>query len=237
MKKIFKKKIKFIFGLIIGIIISGAGVYAATILYAANAVGYDNSNYPIKKNGVNVTNVQDAIEVLYDKALVCENGSSGSNTGCPGEGCYYSWNTSYWYTTWNTQSQTPTTINPNSLPSGVSTNYQDVVRYNTFIAMKLNSNNQVEHAYACGIENGTPFCIEGTYNADPNKTTIQTNNLAILTPVFGSCSGAVGSNISCSVSLYANSNSAGDVVVSTGYWNCYVNFGGNFDCYHGGSSN
>ena len=70
MKKIFKKKIKFIFGLIVGTIISGTCVYAATILYAANAVRYDNTNVAIQKDGVNVTNVQEAIEALYEKANV-----------------------------------------------------------------------------------------------------------------------------------------------------------------------
>ena len=241
MKKFLKNNIEFIFGLIIGIIITGTCVYASNI-FAANQVSYDNSNVAIQKNDVNVTNVQDAIETLYEKALVCENGGSGeepeTSTGCPGEGCYYSWNTSLWYTTWNTESQTPKTINPNSLESGVSTNYNDVVQGNTFIAMKLNSNNQVEHAYACGVKNNTPFCIEGTYNDNPNKTTIQTNNLAILTPVFGSCSGAVGSVISCGEggSLNAGSHSSGAVAVSWAQWYCGSDITGYFRCYSGGSN-
>ena len=209
MKKIFKKKIKFIFGLIIGIIISGVGVYAST-MFAANQVSYDNSNVAIQKNDVNVTNVQDAIEVLYDKALVCENGGSGSNTGCPGEGCYYTWDGGL--TTWYKYGE-PNIINPSNLPSGVSTNYNDVVQYNVFNAMKLNNSNQIEHAYACGIEGGTAFCIEGTYDANPDKESIQQANLDILTPIFGSCSGTVGSNISCSGSFGADSESYGLVRV------------------------
>ena len=50
--------------------------------------------------------------------------------------------------------------------------------------MKLNGNNQVEHEYACGVENGTPYCIEGTYSDNPDKEAIIQANLNVLTPLF-----------------------------------------------------
>ena len=67
-RKFIKKNIKLVIGLIIGIIISGGSVYAATILYAGNQVGFSNTNAGLKKNGVSVNNVQDALDVLYEKA-------------------------------------------------------------------------------------------------------------------------------------------------------------------------
>ena len=181
-------------------------------------------------NGTGVTYSQSEWNNLFASIKVNAEGGYVEPTpvsaGCPGAGCYYSWNNSYWYTTWNTSSQTPTTIDPSNLPSGVSTNYNDVVQSNTFIAMKLNNSNQVEHAYACGIESGTPFCIEGTYSANPDKESIQQANLDILTPVFGSCSGTVDSEISCSGSLDAGFYSNGNV----GVRGCEVNRHGTFYC-------
>lgn len=317
-KNIFEKNIKIFIGIIIGIILSGTSAYAATILFASNQVSYDNT-----ASGLTSTDVQEAIDELYEKALLCDvpklsttmalsstsgtigvgesttitvttngdgeiscsptdglistcsvnqntkkvtvtgkAGQSGSETitisqaegvhygaatktftltiseGCPGPGCYYSNNTSDWYTTWNLRSHTPTTIDPNNLPSVVSTNYQDLVSSDMFIAMRLNSNNQVEHAYACGIENNTAFCIEGTYNDNPNKTTIQTNNLNILTSIFNSCSGSVGSNISCSGTSYLNAYSASDGKVTLGRGNtiCQVEEDGDFRCGTGGDN-
>lgn len=56
-------KNKIIIAFILGLIISGSGVYAATILYNSNQVGYDNAS-----SGFASTNVQDAIDELYIKA-------------------------------------------------------------------------------------------------------------------------------------------------------------------------
>ena len=185
-------------------------------------IGNVNQNYTIEQ----WNNLYASIKVNAEGEYV-----ESYKIACPGEGCYYTWDESSYYTTWNTESQTPTTINPSSLPSGVSTNYNDVVKNNTFIAMRLNSNNQVEHAYACGIEGGTPFCIEGTYSANLDKATIQQANLDVLTPLFGDCSGSVGSNINCSglLDVYSYSNGAvkitsdsSSLVLTSGSFNCIL---------------
>lgn len=63
MKKILKNKL-FIFFL--GVILSGTVVYAA--IYRAQDISYDNTNSNLVDDNNNVTNVQDAIDVLYDKA-------------------------------------------------------------------------------------------------------------------------------------------------------------------------
>ena len=61
MEKHLKNNYKIIIGIIIGVVISGCGVYAATVI-AASSVSYsDNAS-------LGATNVQDAIDKLYAKA-------------------------------------------------------------------------------------------------------------------------------------------------------------------------
>lgn len=61
-KNLFKNsKTKFILGLILGIILTGGGVYAATIGNSKD-VYYDNAT-----SNLSSTNVQDALDELYDK--------------------------------------------------------------------------------------------------------------------------------------------------------------------------
>ena len=60
MKKFVRNNYKLLIGIIIGVILSVTGVYAATILYNSNAVGFDNTS-----SGMEATNVQDAIDELY----------------------------------------------------------------------------------------------------------------------------------------------------------------------------
>ena len=69
-KNIFKKNVKLVIGLVIGLAVSGTiFVYADTILYNGTQVSYDNTDVAIEKSaGVNVANVQEAIEALYQKA-------------------------------------------------------------------------------------------------------------------------------------------------------------------------
>ena len=62
-KKFLIGNIKTVVAFILGIIISGTTVYAATILFASNQVSYDNTS-----SGMSATNVQDALDELYTKA-------------------------------------------------------------------------------------------------------------------------------------------------------------------------
>ncbi len=66
MKKIIKKNYKIILGIIIGGIISGVGVYAATMISSSN-ISYDNS-----KSGLTSTNLNGAIDELYEKMSPCK---------------------------------------------------------------------------------------------------------------------------------------------------------------------
>ena len=62
-KKFLLGNIKTVVAFILGIIISGTTVYAATILFASSEVSYDNTS-----SGMSATNVQDALDELYTKA-------------------------------------------------------------------------------------------------------------------------------------------------------------------------
>ena len=93
---------------------------------------------------------------------------------CPD--CVFEYSTTGFWTTWNTNSQTPSVLTS----SDYSTNYEDVITAsgkNFFLGLKLNGSNQIEKAYACGLYNGTmPFCIEGYSDGtkyEANKTILQ----------------------------------------------------------------
>ena len=59
--KHLKNNYKIIIGIIIGVVISGCGVYAATVIAASSVTYSDNTS-------LGATNVQDAIDKLYAKA-------------------------------------------------------------------------------------------------------------------------------------------------------------------------
>ena len=119
MKKLynlFKKNIKLIIGITLGIMISGIGVYAATSLYGANEVNFDNTAANLKIVGTNnnVTNVKEALDALYEKA---SNASSGPDCAFK-QGDYISLTptaTSFIIKTATTGYDNDQTINPSEL--------------------------------------------------------------------------------------------------------------------------
>ncbi len=61
--RFIKDNYKFLIGVIVGLLLSGTGVYAANTIYSKN-VTYDNSS-----SGLTSVNVQDALDETYDKLL------------------------------------------------------------------------------------------------------------------------------------------------------------------------
>ncbi len=61
--KFIKSNYKFLIGVIVGLLLSGTGVYAANTIYSSN-VTYDNSN-----SGLSATNVQDALDETYTRCF------------------------------------------------------------------------------------------------------------------------------------------------------------------------
>ena len=64
--RILKKNYKLLIGIIIGSIITGTSVYAATAI-SSKDISYDN-----KSSGLTATNVKDAIDEIYDKTFTKE---------------------------------------------------------------------------------------------------------------------------------------------------------------------
>ena len=72
MKKLLKNNIKLFVGIIIGLVLAGTTVYAATIYYQGSNVGYDNSATQFKDyNNQDVEDVQTALDELYHMASNC----------------------------------------------------------------------------------------------------------------------------------------------------------------------
>ena len=139
------------------------------------------------------------------------------------------------YTTWNTNSETPTQIT-----SGYSENYNDIVTSsgkNYFLGVKLNSNNEVTNAYACGVKDNVPFCIEGTSDGSKytaNQTLINGANLwnntctveSDYTGYYTEC----GPWDNTSLSAFAHSDGIVNVGVVNGDDACEVGPDGSFGC-------
>ena len=126
-----------------------------------------------------------------------------------------------WYTTWNTVGKTSTEVT-----SGYTDDYR-TLNSDNFLGIKLNGENEITNAYVCGIENGTPFCIEGT--VDGSK---YSDNMAVLTPIFGNTCTDYGSFFDCGGggSLGADADSGGGVDVGTGSSSCRVGSDGDLYC-------
>ena len=89
MKNFLKNNIKLLFGIIIGIIISGFSVYAS-ILLNSNEVSIDNTNMQLKNaDNTDVTTVQEAVEALNRnlKAKECALGYDKENAADYSYGC------------------------------------------------------------------------------------------------------------------------------------------------------
>ena len=155
------------------------------------------------------------------------------------------------YTTWNYGGESggyPVQVTPSTLTTGLYDNYLDLVNTtgkNYFLGVKLNSNNQPTNAYACGIKDGTPFCIEGSLYeglGGTNTTAIYTRNSTTLRTqnVFGSaCTIQIQSHpyeprtvsTKCETSsLKAKAIDIGTVGVGLGNAVCLVNTTGYFGC-------
>ena len=77
-RNFLKNNTKMLIALIVGIIISGISVYAATnYFYNSNEISFNNTKSNLKIVGTNndVTNVKEALDSLYDKVTY--------TSGCP----------------------------------------------------------------------------------------------------------------------------------------------------------
>ncbi len=146
---------------------------------------------------------------------------------CPG--CVFLFSEEEVYTTWNTRGEPATVLNPGDY----ETDYRNVQRYQgldeIFIGVKLNSNNQVERAYACGVNGDAPICIEGT--KDGSKFTANQTYLRSVYGIDDSNTKPYGCNTYyddadyCHGGMNVENHRSGTVWVGTGWFCSVVNRG------------
>ena len=138
---------------------------------------------------------------------------------CPG--CVFAYTTDTWH-----YSGTATTL----ISTQYKENYEDVISEsgkNYFLGLKINTSGTIERAFTCGVEDGTPFCLEGT--TDGSK---YSDNVDILNSIFPSCgASASDSNSHCNgenVHVYAYA--AGYVTLDVDHGRCFASPDGSVSC-------
>ena len=152
----FKKNIRFILGIILGIIISGSIVYAVNV--ASSSVSYT-------KSGSNINSVEGALNELYNFATGAKNSKDlNLELMCPG--CIYAYTTDTWYfSDGNQTALTDTSLYKNSWKELINETGKK-----NFLGLILNNETKkIESAYACGLNNGVPFCLK-SHNYENNSS-------------------------------------------------------------------
>ena len=140
-----------------------------TVLTTTEWNSFQNSGTPISFK----------IKAESNEGIWVEEPEQGTIESCPG--CKFIYTTTLMYTTWNMLGWDD--ANSSVLTSGLYENYQELIATtgkNYFLGVKLNNNNEVTNAYACGVKDGTPFCIEGTVDGSKyadNQALLQGANL------------------------------------------------------------
>ena len=120
-------------------------------------------------------------------------------------------------------------LGTSTVPANVTSNYTTLTNEHPyFLGFIANSNtNVIERAFACGVENGTPFCLEG-YDASKYA-----DNVGVLNTIFPTCeTNAPYSSAGCDgSSVGAGANGHGYVSVGVINGHCVVNNNGAVYCY------
>lgn len=98
----------------------------------------------------------------------------------------------------------------------------------------MDANGYILSSYACGINNGTFFCLRGV-DSDQSSLTYKPSyqeGVNVLNKAFPGCNANTsGSNTSCSGGVSAGVYSGGSVYVYVGYDTCYFESIGRSYCY------
>lgn len=233
MKKYINKinrKVLIILFFLIGVFISSGMVFAATKYFSASDVEYNPS-----LSGLKSTNVQDAMDELYNYCTISKKASMAAM--CPG--CVYAFPTSKWY--YNVTGSNERTIISNSQ---YKTDYKDLIAETGkehFIGIILNDSNEISRVFTCGlvnVENETtkvPFCIEsalsnGTGGNDTIRNQTYSKNNAIIRYLFqNNCTQSDG--LSCTKNNITVSNRpVGSTSVSSSGGVCWADYVGQIQC-------
>ena len=227
MKKYIKQKYLLFIGILIGIILSGATVYAATQIMATDVV-YDNTTSGLKKsNGEDVTNAQEALDVLSEKASVLNdfiiNRVSHIAT-------YKYWNNNFAGSSYQFAS--------NAIPTGsglsgtydsraaLASAYSSFSTYPIYIKSTQINGNTYGHT-ACLWYNNQEFCLGPNYWTGTIGT--QDSTAAENTKK------RLKAEMELALGVTASSCFSGSVNAECyfGSFNCYANYYGNVYCYSG----
>lgn len=210
---------KFFLGIIIGIIISGGTVFAATILFASNEVSYDNTN-----SGMSATNVQDALDELYTKTSKI---NIYKDLQCPG--CVYRKSSTL---KCNSNASRADGTN-NKLTSSEYTTDYTTLNSNYFLGHVIDSNGYILSSYVCGINNGLLFCFRGV-DSDQTSLTYKPfyyENVSWVNKAFPGCNATTsGPSVACYGEVEAHVYSDGSDSVDVGSSFCRVFTDGTSDC-------
>ena len=236
MKKFIKNNIKVIIAFILGLIISSGGVYAATIIFASDEVGYDNTNTNLQINNVAVDNVQDAIDAIYTKVTGIQTQLVTAQSNmvtyrdeiCPG--CVYRKSTT---TKSNSKASWANGTN-NVLSSSEYTTDYTTLNSNYFLGHVIDSNGYILSSYACGINNGTFFCLRGVDSSQTSLTykPFYQEGVNMMNKAFPGCNANTsGLNVRCSGGVNAYVSDVGEVYVYVGEGvGCDVSYYGTSYC-------
>ena len=226
MKKVLKLIKNNLLGLVLGVVIGGCLIgLADNILFSSSEVGYSNTNSA--QYGATATTVEGALNELYEKA---NNQLPKMSNMCPG--CKFTYTISTWYLS----SHNSATVLTDDQISALKTNWEDVVVANSkknFLGLVVNSSTKkIDRAFACSINNGVPFCIEGVKEGDARQAEVYAANVALLqsAPLYNNGCDDYGSIVDCAGSVYAYADSDGNAQAygDSGY--CYVGSSGSLRC-------
>ena len=128
-----------------------------------------------------------------------------------------------------------TSYSSSDMPSSATDDYTDWTSgenshpYFLGLIESTTTSGKIGRAFACGVENDTPFCLEGY---DTSKWSDGTN-AGVLNTIYPSCNASASSSgASCSSGLSVDATAvvSGTVSVSYGIGYCTVLTGGELDC-------
>ena len=131
------------------------------------------------------------------------------------------------------------TIGTSDMPSSATDDYTDWTSgenshpYFLGLIESTTSSGKIGRAFACGVENDTPFCLEGGLDESTlNSRPIFTSNIGILNTIFPSCNAsASASSANCKgSSVDAGIDAIGIVIVNDGNGYCNVDIIGDVYC-------
>ncbi len=149
-----------------------------TFLNEGIIISYDNGTTTEWRNGRTIISTEDwnslqETGISFKVKVEANEGTwveePGKIASCPNCKFLYAKNITM-YATWNNHNITPTVVNQE-----LDDTYLDIVENkgkDYFLGLILNDDKQIVRAYACGMKDDTPYCIEGSSDASTVESNI-----------------------------------------------------------------